>query len=50
MSVTFGDYLVVMRSDFDVTIEGEPYLALMLLYNTRDSKFMARIWNQGGIV
>ena len=46
MSVTFRDYLVVMRSDFDVTIEGEPYLALMLLYNTRDGKFMARIWNQ----
>ena len=46
MSVTFGDYLVVMRSDFDVTIEGEPYLALMLLYNTKDGKFMARIWNQ----
>ena len=46
MSITFGDYLVVMRSDFDVTIEGEPYLALMLLYNTKDGKFMARIWNQ----
>ena len=34
-SVTYGDYLVVLSSDFDVEIEGEPHLALMLLFNLR---------------
>ena len=45
-AVMYGDYLVVMNSDFDVTIAEEPYLALMLLFNVGSGKFMARIWNQ----
>ena len=35
-----------LRSEFDVTISGEPYVALMLLYNIKSGKYMARIWNQ----
>ena len=45
-SVTLGDYLVVMRSDFDVVLFGEPYLASMLLYSLKTGSLIARIWNQ----
>ena len=45
-SVTIGDFLVVMRSDFDLTISGEPYTGLVLLLNLTTGKFMSRIWNQ----
>ena len=45
-SINVGGFLIVTNSDFDVTISGEPYLALMLLYNIKSGKFMARIWNQ----
>ena len=45
-SVTLGDYLVVMRSDFDVILFGEPYLASMLLFNQKTGSFIARLWNQ----
>ena len=45
-SLKIGDYLVVMRSDFDVVLLGEPYLASMLLFNLRTGRCLARIWNQ----
>ena len=45
-SFLFRDYLIVMRSDFDVTISDEPYIALTLLYNTKSGRFMARMWNK----
>ena len=45
-SVTLGDYLVVMRSDFDVILFGEPYLASMLFFNLKTGSFIARLWNQ----
>ena len=38
-SVTFEDYLIVMRSEFDVNILGQPYLALMLLFNIKSGKY-----------
>ena len=34
-SVTYGDFLVVLSSNFDAVIVGEPHLALMLLFNFR---------------
>ena len=35
-SVLLGeDYLIIMRSDFDLFISGEPYLASMCLFNLR---------------
>ena len=37
-SVTFEDYLIVLRSEFDVNILGQPYLALMLLFNVKSGK------------
>ena len=37
-----NDYLVVVRSEFDSNIGGEPYIALMLLYNMKMGVFMAR--------
>ena len=45
-SVTVGDFLVVMRSDFDIIISGEPYIGLVLLLDIRAGKFLCRIWNQ----
>ena len=45
-SVTLGDYLVVMRSDFDVILFGEPYRASMLFFNLKTGSFIARLWNQ----
>ena len=41
-SITFGDFLVVMRSDFDVNIYGEPYHAITLLYNVHTRHYLAR--------
>ena len=38
-SVSFEDYLIVMRSEFDVNILGQPYLALMLLFNVKSGKY-----------
>lgn len=46
VSVVMGDYLVMMRSDFDAIIEGEMYIALMLVYNVKSGDFVARVWNE----
>ena len=45
-SVTFGSYLLAMRSECDVVIAGEPYVALMLWLNLDTGQFIARVWNQ----
>ena len=45
-SVTFGRYLLVMRSECDVIIAGEPYVALMLWLDVQTGKFITRVWNQ----
>ena len=37
-----NDYLVVVKSEFDSNIGGEPYIALMLLFNMKMGVFMAR--------
>jgi len=46
VSVTVGDFLVIMRSEFDLTISGEPYTGLLLLLNLTTGKYFSRIWNQ----
>ena len=45
-SVLLGDHLVILRSDFDLFISGEPYLASMCLFNLKSGMFLARIWNE----
>ena len=45
-SVTLSRYMVIMRSDFDILISGEPYTALSLLLHVESGKYMSRIWNQ----
>ena len=42
-SVPFGRYLLVMRTECDVVIGGEPYVGLVLWLNLETGKFMARI-------
>ena len=32
--------------DFDVTVHGEPYIALMLLYHTKSGQYFSRLWNR----
>ena len=44
--VTFGRYLLVMRSECDLVISGEPYVALMLWLDAEAGKYVARVWNQ----
>ena len=46
VSVTVGDFLVIMRSEFDLTISGEPYTGLLLLLNLTTGQYFSRIWNQ----
>ena len=45
-SLILGDYLVVMNCDFDVFIDGEPYLALMVILNKKSGIYKAKLWNQ----
>merc|ERR1712066_1054931 len=45
-SVMIGDFLVVMRSEFDLSISGEPYIGLALLLNLKSGRYLSRIWNQ----
>ena len=45
-SVMLDDYLLVVRSSIDVTVGGEPYLALSLLLDTDTGQFFARAWNR----
>ena len=45
-SVRMKDFLVVMKSDFDFTISGEPYIAFMLLLDLKTGKYVSRLWNQ----
>ena len=44
--VTIGDYIVVMNSKIDVTIGGEPYLALQLWLNVKSGSLTRRVWDQ----
>ena len=45
-SVAVGTFLVIMRSEFDLTILGEPYIGLMLIFNLKNGTYLSRIWNQ----
>ena len=42
-SLLLGDYLVILRSDFDLFISGEPYLASMCLFNLKTGKYFTVI-------
>ena len=44
--VMIGDHLIVMRSEFDVIIVGEPYIAFMLILNLKSGVCMTRVWNR----
>ena len=44
--MTIEDYIVVMNSKCDITIGGEPYLALQLWFNVKSGKIIYRIWDQ----
>ena len=41
-SVLIDGHLVVFRSGFDLTISGEPYLALMFLFSFKSGEYYAR--------
>ena len=41
-----GNYMIVMESDVNIILSGQPYIALMLLFEVKTGKYFARIWNQ----
>ena len=45
-TVKVGDCLVIMRSEFDLNLCGEPYIGLMLLLDLKSGKYISRVWNQ----
>ena len=45
-SFIFQDYLIVMRSDFDVILSEEPFIARTLYYNMTTGRYMARMWDR----
>ena len=45
-SMQFGDYLVILKSEFDMIIAAEPYHALSFLLDMKSGVFLARIWNK----
>ena len=45
-SVKVGNFIVVMRSEFDLSLLGEPHIALMLLLDLKSGKYLSRVWNQ----
>ena len=47
--VILKDYVVCMRSEFDLNLAGEPYIAAMLLLDRVSGRFFARIWNRNDI-
>ena len=47
--VILEDYVVFMRSGFDLNVAGEPYIAVMLLLDRMSGRFLARIWNRDSI-
>ena len=44
--VELGDYLLVIRSNLDVFIDNEPYLASMLILNKHSGTYTAKLWNK----
>ena len=45
-SFQMGDYIVIMNGEADITILGEPYLALQVWLNTKSGTFIGRVWSQ----
>ena len=45
-TVKVGSHLIILNSDYDVVLSGEPFVALMLLLHLDSGKFIARIWNE----
>ena len=44
--VRYGGYILVMRSECDIIISGEPHIALFMWLNLETGRFIARIWSQ----
>ena len=44
--VFLGGHAVFMKSDFDLNVAGEPYIAVMLLLDRTSGGFLSRIWNR----
>ena len=44
--VELGDYIMVIKSNLDLFIDSEPYLALMLILNKKSGIYMAKLWNK----
>ena len=45
-SVSYGGYLLIMRSECDMILSDEPHIALIMWLNLETGRFFARIWNR----
>ena len=45
-TLDFGKYLLVMRSECDLIIREEPYIAYMLWLNVESGQIISRTWNK----
>ena len=45
-TVDFGKFLLVMRSECDLIIRGEPYMAYMMWLNVETGQIISRTWSQ----
>ena len=44
--VTIEDWIVLQHSTFDITVDGEPYSALQLYFNSQNGEYLIRVWGK----
>ena len=44
--VKVEDWIILQRSRFDITVEGEPYSALQLYFNSQNGDYIIRVWGK----
>ena len=44
--VTVENWMVLQRSTFDITVDGEPYSALQLFFNSHNGEYLIRVWGK----
>ena len=44
--VRIENWMILQRSAFDITVEGEPYPALQLYFNLKSGAYLTRVWGK----
>ena len=45
-SVTLNEWTMLLRTDFDLFYEDEPFSVIMLLIHLKSGQFLTRVWNK----